>query len=70
MGVLSDGQSYGITEGIVYSFPVSIKPGGSWEIIQGLKISDFAREKMDITAKELLSEKEIAVQFLSSEGKL
>ena len=68
MGVNSDGNPYGVPEGIIYSFPVSIKPGGAWEIVKGLPISDFAREKMEATAKELESEKDIAVQFLS--GKL
>jgi malate dehydrogenase len=68
MGVTSDGNSYGVPEGIIYSFPVSIKPGGTWEIIKDLSISDFAREKMDATAKELESEKDIALQFLSTNG--
>ena len=71
MGVVSDGNSYGIPAGIVYSFPLKIQKGGAWEIVQGLSISDFAREKMDATAKELESEKEIATQFLSGDqGKL
>lgn len=70
MGVVSDGSSYGIPAGLVYSFPVSIQKGGTWEIVQGLEISDFAREKMDATAKELEGEKEVALQFISSEGKL
>lgn len=70
MGVVSDGSAYGIAEGIVYSFPVTIKDK-KWEIVPGLTISDFAREKMDITAKELLEERDVAVAFLSSqEGKL
>ena len=71
MGVVSDGNTYGIPEGIVYSFPVSIKAGGTWEFVQGLSISDFAREKMDATAKELVEERDVASQFLSgAEGKL
>lgn len=71
MGVVSDGNTYGIPEGIVYSFPVSTKPGGTWEIVEGLTISDFAREKMDATAKELVEERDVASEFLSAaEGKL
>ena len=65
MGVLSDG-SYGVPKDIVYSFPVRIKSDGSFEIVQGLTISDFAREKMELTAKELVEEKEAAVEFLTS----
>ena len=64
MGVVSDG-SYGIPKDIIYSFPVRIKSGGSYEIVQGLTISDFARAKMENTAKELVQEKEDAEQYLS-----
>ena len=64
MGVLSDG-SYGVEKGVIYSFPVRISPGGSWEIVQGLDISDFARTKMEATAKELIDEAETATNFLS-----
>ena len=50
MGVNSDGNPYGIPEGLIYSFPVRLQ-NKSWTIVPGLSISDFAREKMDITAK-------------------
>ena len=65
MGVMSDG-SYGTPKGVIYSFPVRTKPDHTWEIVQGLPISDFAREKMDKTGKELEEEKETALAFLSS----
>lgn len=58
MGVVSDG-SYGIAKDIVFSFPVTIE-NKQWKIVQGLCIDDFARSKFDITAKELLEEKEEA----------
>ena len=41
MGVYSDG-SYGIAEGLIYSFPCVCK-NGDWEIVQGLDISDFRK---------------------------
>jgi malate dehydrogenase len=59
MGVVSDG-SYGIPKDIVFSFPVEIK-NKQWKIVQGLKLDDFARGKLDITTKELLEEKEEAM---------
>ena len=65
MGVWSDG-SYGIPEDIIYSFPVRIKSDHSWELVQGLPISDFAREKMEATAKELVAERDTDTQFLSA----
>ncbi len=55
MAVPSDG-SYGISEGIVYSFPVRCADG-RYEIVQGLDISDFSRERMTATEKELLEER-------------
>lgn len=70
MGLLSDGSLYDIPEGIVYSFPVTIQPSGEVCVVQGRDISDFARGKMDITAKELVDERDTATQFLSGEGKL
>lgn len=63
MGVYSDG-SYGIKEGIIYSYPVRCK-NGTYEIVQGLNIDSFSRTKMDETAAELLSEREDAVHILS-----
>lgn len=65
MGVWSDG-SYNVPRDIVYSFPVRINNDRTWEIVQGLEISDFAREKMEITAKELIEERDVAIQFLSA----
>lgn len=65
MAVMSDG-SYDIPKDLIYSFPVKIKPDKSYEIVQGLPISDFAREKMDLTAKELIEERDAALQFLST----
>jgi len=63
MGVISDG-SYGIQSGIMYSFPVTCKKG-SWTIVQGLKIDDFSREKLQLTEKELAEEKQMAMECLA-----
>lgn len=56
MAIPSDG-SYGVPEGIVYSFPVTTR-GGEYRIVQGLEITGFARKRMEITAQELLDEME------------
>ena len=63
MGVISDGNSYGVPEGIMYSFPCTVAPGGKWTVVDGLKINDFSRQKMDKTAKELLEERKMALGF-------
>ena len=56
MAVPSDG-SYGVPEGIVYSFPVRCKDG-RWEIVQDLEISAFSRARMQATEAELLEERD------------
>lgn len=56
MGVYSDG-SYGIQEGLIYSFPCRCK-NGEWEIVQGLDINDFSRGKMQATEQELAEERD------------
>ena len=61
MGIPSDG-SYGIPQGIIYSFPVTCRDG-RYEIVQNLPVSAFSRARMDATAKELLEEHD-AVQHL------
>ena len=62
MGVYSDG-SYGIDKGLIYSFPCVCK-NGDWEIVQGLDISDFSREKMKVTEKELQEERDAVAHLL------
>lgn len=63
MGIVSDG-SYGIPEGIVYSFPLKIDGAKTWTIVPGLEISQFSQEKMDATSKELCEERDVAFSFL------
>ena len=55
MGVASDG-SYGIDEGIVFSYPVMCSHG-DYEIVQGLDVDDFARDKLNATETELREER-------------
>jgi len=55
MGVFSDG-SYSTPEGVMFSFPITIKDG-KWSIVQGLEMSDFAKEKLELTGKELCEER-------------
>jgi malate dehydrogenase len=63
MGVISDG-SYGIKEGLMYSFPVTCS-GGKWQIVQNLSIDERSRRLMDESAAELIEELEMAEQCLA-----
>jgi len=55
MGIASDG-SYGIPQDVMYGFPVTTA-NGEYQLVQGLEIDAFSRERMDITLKELEEER-------------
>ncbi|PWG62130.1 malate dehydrogenase [Sediminicurvatus halobius] len=62
MAITSDG-SYGISEGLIYSFPVRCR-NGHYEIVQGLTIDDFSRERMRATEQELNEERDAVKHLL------
>jgi len=62
MAVPADG-SYGVNEGVVYSFPVTCRKG-DYEIVQGLDIDAFSRERMQATEAELRAEREGVQELL------
>jgi malate dehydrogenase len=62
MGIPSDG-SYGIPQDVMYGYPVVCK-GGQYEIVQGLEVDAFSRERMDLTLKELLEERDGVAHLL------
>ncbi len=63
MAVSSDG-SYGVEEGLMFSYPLRSN-GEDWEIVQGVSHNTFADEKVKITLKELLAEKEAVKELFS-----
>ncbi|MDH4256066.1 MAG: malate dehydrogenase [Gammaproteobacteria bacterium] len=62
MGIPADG-SYGVAPGVVYSYPVRCR-NGDYEIVQGLAINDFSRERMQATEKELREERAAIEELL------
>ncbi|MFC7328922.1 malate dehydrogenase [Marinactinospora rubrisoli] len=54
--IVSDG-SYGVPEGLISSFPV-VSRDGRWEIVQGLEIDAFSRERIDASVQELTEERD------------
>ena len=62
--VLADG-SYGIEEGLVFSFPVRSDGQGNREIVHGVELGDFARGKMAATAAELQEERAVVADLLT-----
>ncbi len=61
--VPSDG-SYGIEKGLIFSFPITSDGAGGYEIVQGLTLSDFVREKIAITEQELKEEKAVVADLM------
>ena len=62
MGVYSDG-SYGIAEGLIYSFPCRCC-NGEWVIVQDVEVGEFSRAKMTATEQELIEERDAVAHLL------
>ena len=62
MGIHSDG-SYGVTEGLIYSFPVTCA-NGEYSIVQDLEINAFSQDLMDKSEIELSEERDAVASLL------
>ena len=62
MAVMSDG-SYGLTEGLIYSYPVTCSDG-RYTIVQGLEINDLSRQRLQATEQELKQERDAVSNLL------
>jgi len=63
MAIPSDG-SYGVPEGIISGFPVTTDGAGSYEIVQGLELTDFVQRKLEATIAELQEERTAVADML------
>ncbi len=57
--VFSQNNPYGIEEDLVFSFPCRSSGLGDFEVVKGLKIDSFLQEKLAITQKELMEERDL-----------
>jgi malate dehydrogenase len=64
VAVSSDG-SYGVDEGLMFSFPVRSN-GSDWEIVQNIELNDFSQEKFEATLKELQEERDAVKGLMGS----
>lgn len=62
--VPSDGNPYGVADGLIYSFPLRADGNGSYEIVSGLEISEYAQGKIKASEEELLGEREAIADLL------
>merc|ERR1712196_224910 len=67
MGVYTDGtDGYGIEKGLMYSFPVVCKGNGTYDVVKGLPIDDFSKQKMKATEQELIEERDLAMEIVKN----
>jgi malate dehydrogenase len=64
MAIPSDG-SYGIEPGLIYSYPVTCS-NGNYQMVPGLAIDEFSRQRMDLSAAELREERDGVRELLGS----
>ena len=65
MAVTSDG-SYGVPEGLIFSFPCTVDADGRYEIVQGIELGEKARERIMASAAVSLFPSAILWQTFSS----
>lgn len=65
MAVPSRGD-YGVTEGLIFSFPLRFDGDGGYEIVDDIELNDFARQKIEITEQQLIEEREVVQDLLNN----
>ena len=63
VGVYSDG-SYGVEKGLIFSFPIRTSDGVNFEIVQGVQLSEFSKQKIAATEAELKEERGLVAELL------
>ncbi|OWF42631.1 putative malate dehydrogenase 1B [Mizuhopecten yessoensis] len=58
LAVCSEGW-YGVPDGLVYSFPVTMHPKGYWYVVEDIDLTEEVKETLKVTVQDLISEKEI-----------
>ncbi len=64
MAVPSDGNPYGVPDGLIYSFPCEVTARGEWRIVEGLEHGQWTADKIAASATELLGEREAVSDLL------
>ncbi len=63
VGVYSDG-SYGVAKDIIFSFPIRTADGKTFEVVQGVQLSEFSKQKIAETEKELIEERSLVAELI------
>lgn len=62
--IASDGNSYGVPAGLVFSFPLTTSKSGETKIVENLSLSEYAKSRIKITTDELLGERDLVKDLL------
>jgi malate dehydrogenase (NADP+) len=68
MAVCTDGNPYGIQEGLIYSMPLKSKGDGDYEIIEDFEVNDYLRAKLVTSEEELVKEKNCVKHLMGEAG--
>jgi len=60
----SDG-SYGVTQGLIFSYPLRSSGNGDYEVVQGIELDEFSQQKIQATKEELEMEREAVKEMLN-----
>ena len=60
----SDG-SYGVTQGLIFSYPLRSSGNGDYEVVQGIELDEFSQQKIQATREELAMESEAVKEMLN-----
>lgn len=63
-GVPSSGKHYGISKGLIFSFPISSNGDGTYKIVENVSVSDYAQQMLKVTEAELVKEREVIKDLL------
>ncbi|CRX38323.1 malate dehydrogenase [Estrella lausannensis] len=66
LGVLSDGNPYGVAEGLIYSFPCISRGNGEVSVVNTAKLNDDLRTRIKASEEELIQEREMAMGKLAA----
>ena len=60
----SDG-SYGVSQGLIFSYPLRSSGNGDYEVVQGIELDEFSQQKIQATREELEMEREAVKEMLN-----
>ncbi|MBF0284010.1 MAG: malate dehydrogenase [Magnetococcales bacterium] len=63
-GVCSKGE-YGVDPDLIFGFPVQNDAGGTWRVVEGLAMSDWAKGKFQFVLDELRKERDVVKDLLN-----